>query len=125
MERTNYLAIIHKDKGSDFGVSFPDFPGCFSAGSTLPEAVYMASEALGLHVKGMKEDGEVIPAPSAYEDIVDQLDGGIAVLVPFIPEDEVKRVNITVTASRLEEIDRRAAEEGMSRSTYMVTRACA
>jgi predicted RNase H-like HicB family nuclease len=29
-----YIALIHKDAGSDFGVSFPDFPGCVTAGST-------------------------------------------------------------------------------------------
>jgi len=37
----NYLAIIHKDTKSDYGVSFPDFPGCITAGRsinvTLPE----------------------------------------------------------------------------------------
>ncbi|MBL0942631.1 MAG: type II toxin-antitoxin system HicB family antitoxin, partial [Alphaproteobacteria bacterium] len=34
----NYIALIHKDKNSDFGVSFPDFPGCITAGKTLDEA---------------------------------------------------------------------------------------
>ena len=34
----NYIAILHKDKDSDYGVSFPDFPGCITAGSTLDEA---------------------------------------------------------------------------------------
>ncbi len=24
----NYIALIHKDRKSDYGVSFPDFPGC-------------------------------------------------------------------------------------------------
>lgn len=28
----NYVALIHKEEGSDFGVSFPDFPGCITAG---------------------------------------------------------------------------------------------
>ena len=28
---SNYIAIIHKDSKSDFGVSFPDLPGCISA----------------------------------------------------------------------------------------------
>jgi len=24
----DYIAYLHKDSKSDFGVSFPDFPGC-------------------------------------------------------------------------------------------------
>ena len=42
----DYVAIIHKDHDSDFGVSFPDFPGCITAGLTLDEAKGMALEAL-------------------------------------------------------------------------------
>ena len=33
-----YIALIHKEPDSDFGVSFPDLPGCVTAGSTLDEA---------------------------------------------------------------------------------------
>ena len=28
----SYIAIIHKEPESDYGVSFPDFPGCITAG---------------------------------------------------------------------------------------------
>ena len=58
-----YQRIIHKDQDSCFGVSFPNFPGCFSAGDTLEEAHAMADEALAFHIEGMIEDGEVIPEP--------------------------------------------------------------
>ncbi len=33
-----YIAYLHKDRKSDFGVSFPDFPGCITAGKTLDES---------------------------------------------------------------------------------------
>jgi predicted RNase H-like HicB family nuclease len=46
---TAYVALIHKDPDSDYGVSFPDLPGCVSAGSTLDEAIALAHEALALH----------------------------------------------------------------------------
>ena len=52
----DYIAYLHKDKGSDFGVSFPDFPGCITAGKTLDEAHRMAAEALELHIAGMVEE---------------------------------------------------------------------
>ena len=42
----NYIALIHKDSDSDYGVSFPDLPGVISAGATLDEARQMGAEAL-------------------------------------------------------------------------------
>jgi predicted RNase H-like HicB family nuclease len=45
-----YIAHLHKDRKSDFGVSFPDFPGCVAAGRTLEEARRMAIEALAFHI---------------------------------------------------------------------------
>ena len=62
-----YIAYLHKDRKSDFGVSFPDFPGCVTAGKTLDEARRMAVEALSLHIEGMMEDGEAIPAASILD----------------------------------------------------------
>ena len=61
---TEYIALIHKDATSDYGVSFPDFPGCISAGATLAEARAMAAEALGLHIEGMLAEAAAIPEPS-------------------------------------------------------------
>ena len=65
-----YIGLIHQDPGSDFGVSFPDFPGAITAGSTLDEAHAMAEELLAFHVQGMLEDGEAIPDPSSLEAIM-------------------------------------------------------
>ncbi len=64
----SYIGLIHKDADSDFGVSFPDFPGVITAGTTLDDARAMAQEALALHIEGMAEDGEAIPEPSSLED---------------------------------------------------------
>jgi predicted RNase H-like HicB family nuclease len=50
------------DADSDFGVDFPDFPGCVTAGTTLDEPLRMAQEALEFHIGGMVEDGEELPA---------------------------------------------------------------
>ncbi len=67
---TSYIALIHKDSGSDYGVSFPDLPGCVSAGATLDEARAMATEALAMHLEGMAKDGEIPPLPSLLQDIM-------------------------------------------------------
>jgi predicted RNase H-like HicB family nuclease len=47
-----------------YAVAFPDFPGCVTRGDGLQEAAAMAEEALSLHVEGMVDDGNTIPAPS-------------------------------------------------------------
>ena len=63
MSKVKYAAVIHKEDTSDYGVSFPDFPGCVTAGSTLDEAYAMAKEALQFHIDGLVEDGEKFPSP--------------------------------------------------------------
>ena len=30
-----YIALVHKDTDTSYGVSFPDLPGCISAGDTF------------------------------------------------------------------------------------------
>ena len=50
-----YIALIHKQADSDYGVSFPDFPGCIAAGATLDEAREMAEQALAFHLDGLEE----------------------------------------------------------------------
>ena len=64
-----YIAYLHKDKRSDYGVSFPDFPGCVTAGRSLEEARELAVEALTLHIAGMVEDGEALPEPSTLNQL--------------------------------------------------------
>ena len=62
-DRMEYIAYLHKDAKSDYGVSFPDFPGCITAGSTLEEARRMAAEALSLHIAGMRKTESALPEP--------------------------------------------------------------
>ncbi len=64
-----YPALVHKDPDSDFGISFPDFPGCVTAGKSLEEAHALATEALQFHVDSMFKDGDTIPNPSIIEDV--------------------------------------------------------
>jgi|SRR5262245_41103814 predicted RNase H-like HicB family nuclease len=118
----HYIALIHKEPRSDFGVSFPDFPGCISAGATLDEARANAEEALTLHIEGMVEDGEAIPEPSSLEQIMADPDNreGVAVLIPLRDETgRTVRVNITLPEATLAEIDRYAEAHGFTRSGFL------
>jgi predicted RNase H-like HicB family nuclease len=64
-----YIALVHKDDGTSYGVSFPDVPGCISAGDTFEEAVANAAEALAGHFALMKADGDTVPQPRSYEQL--------------------------------------------------------
>ncbi|WP_292317334.1 type II toxin-antitoxin system HicB family antitoxin [Mesorhizobium sp.] len=68
-EMRQYVGLIQKDEGSDFGVSFPDFPGVVTAGKSLGESLELAEDALTFHVEGMIEDGQAIPYPTSIEGI--------------------------------------------------------
>lgn len=117
-----YIGYLHKERTSDFGVSFPDFPGCVTVGKTLEEARQLATEALSFHVRGMLEDGDAIPEPSTLDDLVRDpaLKGAVAFLVPLETPEKTVRVNITMRESQMTEIDRLALEAGLTRSAYMV-----
>ena len=120
-----YIAYLHKDKNSDYGVSFPDFPGCITAGSTLEEARRMAVEALAFHIEGMRQDGEQIPEASTLDDLRQDpaMKGAVAFLVEVNPPEKTVRVNITARESQIAEIDRRARGVGLTRSSYIVQKA--
>jgi predicted RNase H-like HicB family nuclease len=118
----NYIAFLHKDRKSDYGVSFPDFPGCVTAGKTFEEAHRNAVEALTLHVDGMREDREAIPKPSTLEHLEKHPDrvGATLFLVDVPIESRIVRINITARQSQIERIDQLAESIGMTRSAYLV-----
>lgn len=63
-----YPIVIHKDLESDYGVTVPDLPGCFSAGNSFNEAMENAKEAIECHIEGLLLDKEQIPVPLSVED---------------------------------------------------------
>lgn len=115
-----YIALIHKEENSDYGVSFPDFPGCISAGETLEEVKTMAQEALISHIDILKEMGEQQPAPTTLEEIMacPENRSAIAFLVD-VPSDHTVRINITIPEDVLSIVDRRARKLHLSRSAFL------
>jgi len=109
---TTYVGIVHKTKDSDYGVCFPDFPGCVSAGSTPDELQAMAQEALGLHIEGLREDGVAIPLPMSLELAQKHAFAKganafifIRAYVPGTPQ----RVNVMLDSNLIADIDRVSA----------------
>jgi predicted RNase H-like HicB family nuclease len=117
----DYIAILHQEGDSDFGVSFPDFPGCVTAGTTLNEAKNLAKEALVEHIQILREMDEPIPVPSSLDSIKQKREhkDGLAFLVE-IPSQKAVRVNVTIPEDTLVLVDRRAEKMKMSRSAFLV-----
>lgn len=120
--------VIHKDPKSDYGVTVPDLPGCFSAGATVDEAMAMAREAIELHLEQMVQDGEAIPSPKSVEHHRKNRDfaGAIFALVTVDPANlrvKVKRINITLPERILDRVDRVARERGETRSGLLAAAA--
>lgn len=66
----HYIALIHKDDDSSYGVSFPDVPGVFTAGDTIDEAMQKAAEVLEFAAEDWADlEGKVFPAPRTIDEL--------------------------------------------------------
>jgi len=120
----SYIAIIHKDPDSEYGVSFPDFPGCISAGSTLDEARAMGQEALEAYTDYLQKEGQALPRPMGLEEASKAAhpEGIVATMVFSLDGGPIKmeRVNISVPTRDLARIDRYAKAHGLTRSAFLI-----
>jgi len=119
----SYIALLRKEKDSDYGVEFPDFPGCVSGARTLDEARTAAQEALELHLEGMAAEVQPIPEPSSLDAIFSgdwDTEGTIPFLVtPKEPETRVMRVNVTFKPRVLRVLDGFAESHGLTRAAAL------
>ena len=116
-----FPAILEKTKNSDYGLSFPDFPGCITAGSTAEEALTLAEEALQFHVDGMVADGAQLPSPTSVDSLIldPEIDLVAVSLVPVRLPGKSTRINITMDENLLLAVDTAAATEGYTRSAFL------
>lgn len=112
-----YIAIIHKDPESAYGVTLPDFPGCFSGADTLDEIPGNIQEAVELWAEG---EDITPPVPSSFESVaqLDSAKGGMLMLVDvnfdFLDQNIVP-VNISMPVYMRNLIDREAKARGLTR----------
>lgn len=116
-----YPIVIHKDKNSDYGVTIPDIPGCFSVGTSIEKAIAMSQEAAECHIEGMLLDSEPIPVPTSIENHKDNPNykDGLWALVDIDISKlslKAKRVNITIPERLLNTVDNYARNHGETRS---------
>ena len=75
----HYPILIDKDPDSDYGVTVPDLPGCFTVGDTVADVLTQAVEAIECHLEGMLLDGDPIPEPKdiAFHETNPEYAGGL------------------------------------------------
>lgn len=120
-----YPIVIHKDRDSDYGVTVPDLPGCFSAGDTADDALSNAIEAIECHIEGLLIDGETIPRgmPVEHHRTKREFASAIWALVDVDLSKlsgKAKRVNVTLPERILTQIDSFASRSGDTRSGLLV-----
>ncbi len=120
MKKRLYPAVLERGPKRTFGAWFPDFPGCVAGGKSQEETIEKAENALAQAVDVLFEHGRSLPQPTPIERIV--LPKGCDLLAYFIvgvdPPDPSERVNVYLPKSLIGRVDRRAAELGMSRSSF-------
>jgi predicted RNase H-like HicB family nuclease len=105
MPKYIFPAVFDPNENGGLTVTFPDLPGCVTEGDDLDEAMLMAAEAMALHLYGMEQDGDPIPAASKASDhlIPDDADPGAFVTLiqartePIRDELQNKAVKKTLT----------------------------
>jgi predicted RNase H-like HicB family nuclease len=126
-----YAAFVPEEEG--YSVLFPDFPGCTSQGNTLEDAAAMSVEALESHIGAMLDDGDVIPQPGNRQEAwaalrmqfagldMGPLPDGVELHPIPVPEFEarVKKVAVSFSQYKLDMIDRKARDAGMTRSGFL------
>ncbi len=123
---TWYIALVHKDPESAYGVSFPDLPSVFSAADDEEDIVRNAIEALSLWA-----EDEALPRPSSHAEILarDEVreelkEGAFLVRIPLVRDDtRTVRANITMEAGTLAAIDAAAKRRGLTRSAFLASAA--
>jgi antitoxin HicB len=64
----HYIAVIHKEPGSIYGVSFPDVPGVIAAADSLDAALSEAAEALAYAAEDWEQlTGAPFPRPRSLD----------------------------------------------------------
>ena len=119
-----YPIVIHKDLDSNYGVTVPDIPGCFSAGDTMDDALSQVVEAIECHIEGLLLDEEPPPMPKSIEhhqNNPDYTEGTWAVVSVDLSKlsGKSKRVNITIPERLLTLVDQYASRHGETRSGFI------
>lgn len=121
-----FTAIVHKDEGSAYGITFPDLPGAFAASDDWEGIPKAASEALDLWFEDMPnvEPASLDEIRKSDEAQTAVKEGAVLMPVPYIHADTAtERLNITMERALVRSIDQFAKMRGMTRSSFLASAA--
>ena len=120
MAQRFFPAVLERGEGRVYGVWFPDFPGVVAGARSQEEAMAKAGEALAQGAEDLAFEGKPLPEPTALDEIAlpEGCDFVAFFAVGVEPPDQSERVNVYLPKSLIARVDRRAAELGMSRSSF-------
>ena len=117
-----YPVYVHPgDERHAHGVTFPDFPGCFSAADEWADLPRLIQEAVEVYFEG---EAVEVPPPTPLEVLARDpaYAGGIWLLVDIDLErinPRRVRLNVSLPAPLVARIDRYAAAHHLSRSGFL------
>ena len=103
------------------GVTFPDFPGCFSAVDAWADLPAAVQEAVEAHSSG---EPDAVPPPTPLENLVSEPEyaGGVWMLVDLdLSRIDTRpvRLNVSLPSNLVQQIDAWAEAHHMTRSGFL------
>lgn len=65
-----YVVVVERDEAGGYSAWSPDLAGCIAASADYAECVQLMSEAIPLHLAGLREDGQAVPEPTAIGTLI-------------------------------------------------------
>ena len=121
-----YVALID-GKAGNYGVVFPDLPGCTAMGKTMDEALANAADALRDWAEVMEEAGGKVPRPRSLEvlrrdpEVKRALaEGAGLATVPLVRETgKPVKANLSIDSGVLAALDAEAQRRKLTRSALI------
>ena len=65
------FAVVFEKTDRNYAAYVPDLPGCIATGKTRSEVERRIREAIAFHVEGLRAEGEPVPEPVSWADLVE------------------------------------------------------
>jgi predicted RNase H-like HicB family nuclease len=63
--------VVFERAPDNFAAYVPDLPGCVATGVTRAEVERNIREAIAFHIDGLREDGQPVPEPESWAELVE------------------------------------------------------
>jgi len=113
-----YPAVLEKAAKKTFAAWMPDFPDCVAAGTTQEQALEKLEARVIQAAQMLAEADRDLPEPTPIGAIEKLKEFVAFVMVKVSPPNPSERVNVYLPKNLIGRADARAAELGMSRSSF-------